>query len=203
MAKARKSIMIIDGENLVFRYQDMLNDGLISLDGIKHSKDVYVWSPKLIPEEYFDDVLRVIYYTSATGDEKTIFSLKEEISSIEYKTTVDAMGGVSARGNVSYFCSIGYVVPKVFKKPSGTDKCKGVDISIAIDVLNYSSMDKVDCLTIVTGDGDFIPLIKESMHKGKIVNVMALSKGLNKDLKVTADSFNCIDDLFFKEKKKD
>lgn len=110
---------------------------------------------------------------------------------------------MSRVSGIAYFRISCYVVPKVFKKPSGMDKCKGVDMSIAIDVLNYSSMDNVDCLTIVTGDGDFIPLIKESMHKGKIVNVMALSKGLNKDLKVTADSFKCIDDLFFKEGKND
>ena len=56
-------------------------------------------------------------------------------------------------------------------------------------------------MTIVTGDGNFIPLIEQSMNKGKIVNVMALSKGLNKSLKVVADSFECIDGLFFKEEQ--
>lgn len=197
MPKASKRVILVDGENLVMRYQEMLKAGSKPYGDIMHVKDVYVWSPRLVPQEEFSDILRIIYYTYATGADETIFEINRKLQQIEYETKVDAVGGVSAIGRVMYFTQQGFIVPKVFKKLSRSAKSKGVDISICIDMLNYSLIDSISEIMLITGDGDFIPLIREAMHKGKRIMVRALSSGLNKDLTIVADEFRCIDGLFF------
>ncbi len=197
MPKASKRVVLVDGENLVMRYQKMLEAGSKPYDDILHHEDVYVWSPKLIDKEEFSDILRIIYYTYATGADEKICEIKRKLHQAEYETNVDAIGGVSARGQVMYFSQKGFVVPKVFKKLSRSAKGKGVDISICIDMLNYSLIDSISEIVLITGDGDFIPLIREAMHGGKRVMVEALSSGLNTELTIVADEFRCIDSLFF------
>ncbi len=76
-------MFFIDGENLVFRYQEMLGKGREPLRGIKHEQDVYVWHKDIIKNEP-RNILRVTYYTSAVGDKDRIRSFNEEIKKIEY-----------------------------------------------------------------------------------------------------------------------
>jgi len=64
-------------------------------------------------------------------------------------------------------------------------------------MLNSSLMENVDALYLLSGDGDFVPLIREVMRRGKQVYVMALSDGLNPELQVTADGFELLDSKIF------
>jgi uncharacterized LabA/DUF88 family protein len=50
---------------------------------------------------------------------------------------------------------------------------------------------------LVTGAGDYIPLIEEVMRNGKQVYLAALSEGLNKALPNSVDKFYNLDDAFF------
>jgi uncharacterized LabA/DUF88 family protein len=43
---------------------------------------------------------------------------------------------------------------------------KGVDIAMAIDALQVGLEDKIDVAVLVTGDGDFIPLVRALMKNG-------------------------------------
>lgn len=189
---AYKRVMyFIDGENIVIRYQEMKKDGYIPKDEVIHESNVFVWHPNMIEGRY-RDIIRVIYYTSATGDDTHIFSLRQKIQNLPYLFFRDTR--THDRGRVH---------PKVFKKSRQEEKAKGVDINITIDALSYTFNNSVDIIQLVTGDGDYLPLIKEIMRMGKQVTLAALSKGLNPNLPLAADSFLSLDDILFKQKQEE
>src|SRR5262245_30504387 len=97
-------ICLIDGENIVARYQAMLAEGKRASSDVIHKKDVYVWSNGMSGKEV-SDVRRIAYYTSATGDEDTINAIEQELHSITYKTR-DAN-----------YLRTQHLIARVFKKP--------------------------------------------------------------------------------------
>lgn len=62
----------------------------------------------------------------------------------------------------------------------------------------HAYRDNYDILYLITGDGDFKPLIEEVIRTGKQVYVAALSNGLNPVLKLAADVFVDLDPYYFK-----
>jgi uncharacterized LabA/DUF88 family protein len=46
---------------------------------------------------------------------------------------------------------------------------KGVDVKMALEVLQIALDDKIDVAVLITGDGDFIPLVRALMKQGKRV----------------------------------
>jgi uncharacterized LabA/DUF88 family protein len=46
---------------------------------------------------------------------------------------------------------------------------KGVDVKMALEVLQVALDDKIDIAVLITGDGDFIPLVRALMKQGKRV----------------------------------
>ena len=101
MPSLGRMMVFVDGENLVGRYQAMLDDGRAAGNGVEHRKDVYAWIPATVKAGY-----------------------------------------------------------------------------------------------IVSGDGDFIPLIKECIRFGKHVHVAALSSGLSPELRYEADQFLLLDNMY-------
>ena len=63
------------------------------------------------------------------------------------------------------------LVPFVFKKEKKAQKSRLVDIHIAVDALKYSNIDNIECISILSGDGDFIKVYDETMALGKKVIV--------------------------------
>lgn len=61
------------------------------------------------------------------------------------------------------------------------------DVGLAIDAVRLSS--SVDVIIIMSGDGDFIPLVEYLMNKGTQVEVIAFGKSANSKLREAADSF--------------
>src|SRR5437762_13125294 len=116
-----KGVLLVDGENLVMRYQAMLKDGRQPADGVVHWPDVFVWHHKL-PSDVRVDLLRIMYYTSVVGAEDKISEISEFIAQHLY------------HGRVSYYgpCQL---YPCVYKKPAQSTKSRLVDINIAIEVM--------------------------------------------------------------------
>jgi len=188
-----KVMVFIDGENLVMRYQNMLDAGKNQKPHTKHSQDVYVWNDEMIPREKID-LRRVTYYTSAVGSDDQINKLREEIHSINYvfRELPDTFHGATRYPEQS-----GSVVPKVYKKPARSQKSRQVDINITIDMLNHATPSQVDRIVLISGDGDFIPLVREVMRRGIQLQISALSSGVNKQLKYVADMFTSLDRYLF------
>ena len=99
-------------------------------------EDVFVWSPEVIRNK-IEDVIRVNYYTSATGDDLKINGLKDQLSAIQFSCRSDQIR------------KIGYTFPRIFKKPRRKAKSRGVDINITIDALVHAQNDSMDiaCLS--------------------------------------------------------
>ncbi len=71
--------------------------------------------------------------------------------------------------------------------PGGTKKADW-DVGIAVDAVRLADS-AIDALILVTGDGDFIPLVEYLKGKGKQVEVMAFGKSTSSKLREVADDF--------------
>ena len=66
---------------------------------------------------------------------------------------------------------------------------KGVDISLAKDLLSHAFLDNYDYAILYSGDGDYVPLVEEVKRIGKNVMVCFFDTDcLNKELKLSTAS---------------
>jgi hypothetical protein len=84
----RRWMLFVDGENLTMRAQKLASDNAANLqEGVEYRKNVFVWFPGLkatpaltntrdSPMKVQDHAIRAYYYTSLTGDESLILSVK-------------------------------------------------------------------------------------------------------------------------------
>ncbi len=75
--------------------------------------------------------------------------------------------------------------------PDGTKKGDW-DVGLAIDALKIG--ENLDVVVLVSGDGDFIPLVEYLKAIGKYVEVMAFGRTASTRLKELADEFIDLDD---------
>ena len=184
-AMSDKTYILVDGENLLFRYQAMLDAGRTPSAGIQHAVGKYVWC-KHISMNHTSQVARVTYYTTQHGDADKIIALKKEISEISY--AYGSQYDIQGRGSLN---------PKIFKKTGRSRGTKSVDINMCIDSMRHTASQGLTTVSLVTGDGDFLPLIEELMRQGVNVQVQALSDGCNPNLVHTPDAFVNLDRYFF------
>ncbi len=69
---------------------------------------------------------------------------------------------------------------------------KGDDIHLAIDMLRDAYEDKYDTAILVSGDGDFAPLVKYVKKKGKRVENYHFKENISLDLKKVCDKTEVI-----------
>lgn len=177
--------MFIDGENMVFRYQDMLAAGRKLNPSVIHEKDAFVWHPN-VGRAFLDQTIRVGYYTSVVG---TVDRVEEVTGKIANLVALPASNTKSP--------TFQRVVPFVFKRKSQQRKTRIVDAHITVDVLRHVYQDQVDTVYLLSADTDYIPLIQEVMRRGKRVVVGALSDSVTDRLRNVADGFHNLDEWFF------
>jgi len=188
MSLFRRMMVFIDGENLVFNYQKLLDEGYTQTDSVKHVKDVYVWEENSILNHGLHNIIRANYYTYATGSEERINDIKNEIKSLLYVKHRDS----PLPNNLH---------PIVFKKVKKEAQTKGVDIQMTVDILSQVYYDNVDTVYLIAGDGDYLPIISEIIRMGKQIYLSAFSHGLNPKLKYKVDQFNLLDNAYFSNVK--
>jgi uncharacterized LabA/DUF88 family protein len=173
----RRWMLFVDGENLTIRAQKLASDKGVSLqDGAEYRKNIFVWIPGVkathaltntadSPMKVQDHAVRAYYYTSLTGDEPQMLSVKQALRSLGFH-------------------------PEVFKKSRAQEKAKGVDITLAKDFLSHAFLNNYDVAVLVAGDGDYVPLITEVKRFGKVVYVVFFRDcGLSTELHLAADMF--------------
>jgi uncharacterized LabA/DUF88 family protein len=184
MIAQQRYMFFIDGENLVFRFQDMKKDGYEPNPGIFYLPDTYVWAGNIsVPSIKETLIIRANYYTSVWGDENKVQTVANEI-----KTPLSIQPTVGGTRNL---------YPVLFKKIRKSVKAKSVDIQLTIDILSNVYQNNIDTICIFSGDGDFAPVLKEAIRYGKRVFVGALSKGVSSALRQLADEFINLDNNFF------
>ena len=177
-----KMMVFVDGENLVFRYQAMIEKGRTQKQSVSHKKDVYAWEANTV-QAGLHNVIRATYYTSARGSYDALDKIRDDIQALTY-----SHGDGSLMPN--------HLFPVVYKK-EGNVKGKGVDIQMAVDILKHVHSNNLDTVYLITGDGDYASLIDEVLRSGKQIYVAALSSGLSPKLKRLADKFIDLDDVYF------
>ncbi len=177
------AMLFVDGENLLAGFEAMKKSGWEPMSQLSYGPKDFVWSTE-ITRFKFVDIVRASYYTTHVGSDETLRDLEKEIAKIVWRCD---------RANSS-----GGMIPHVFKKPSQQQKTASVDINIAIDVLRHCYQKDVDAVILISGDGDYIPLVKEAMRTGTRVYVGALSNGRHPVLPVVCDGFWDLDQHFFK-----
>lgn len=178
----------VDGENLVMRYQAMVKGGAKPKADLSHQCDCFVWHDSVTAWSMFD-FIRINYYTSTTGDLPRVEALKDFICAVEYS--------FSYTHETETPDGTANLVPHVFHKPSKNTKTRNVDLQISIDVLRAAHLPAADVLFLLSGDGDYIPLIEEAARYGKEIWLGAFSSGLHPKLRHHVDNFISLDELFF------
>ena len=132
------------------------------------------------------DVIRVSYYTSVIGDDQKVSDLENYISGIQFSRYSP---GARAYGSL---------LPRVHKKSANSKKSKVVDVDITMDVMRGAADAQIETILLLTGDGDYVPLVREITRRtSKQVVLGAFSSGLSPKLRVSADTFLDLDGMFF------
>lgn len=193
MSLYKRWMVFVDGENLTLRAQCIAQKNGIPLhEGKYWLKDTFMWTESLnikdtnpVNWSFIKGTLelkypiepmstRSYYYTSIQGDSLKIDEIKEKLRNLGFH-------------------------PEVFKKPKGKNS-KGVDITLAKDILSHSFRDNLDVVVLVAGDEDYLPLLEEIKRLGKIACLYFFEDeigGLSPKLRLASDFFQSIDKATF------
>ena len=185
-----RMMVFVDGENLVHRFQGMCESGRKRREEVVHEKDVLAWTHLAIKPR-LNQVIRATYYTYVKGNEERQREINEKIKELRIQQ-YNVPGATYASHGL-----IKHLHPRTFRKIKDR-KSKGVDIQMTVDILTNVHMNNLDAVYLVSGDGDYKPVVEEAMRNGKHVFIAALSSGLNKDLRFLGDDFIDLDQYFFK-----
>ncbi len=78
---------------------------------------------------------------------------------------------------------------------------KGVDVSLATDILRHSLQKSCDIVIVVSGDEDYKDAIECAKERGVKVWVAAFKHSLSKELRLSTDKLILLDDIFAEIKK--
>lgn len=183
-------MVFIDGENLVSRYQAMLDEGWSTRkEGVTHERDTFVWEPGSVSAG-LHVVLRATYYTYVQGSAEGMDRIAATIKDLSFRNY--------NQPGLHFGQMPSNLTPCVFNKPKNR-KAKGVDIQLTVDILTHAYQDNCDTIYLMSGDGDYVPVLTEVQRLGKQVFVSAFSSGLSPKLRQMADWFQCLDPYYFQE----
>jgi uncharacterized LabA/DUF88 family protein len=189
------ALIFVDGENLVLRYQEMLQSGRIPAPDNVHIPDCFIWNQRVL-DDHIWNLKRVSYYTSVIGDDDRVREVRERIAA----TTFTCRTGVVGVGfNTSFTTRTGQIIPFVRKKSTRSRKESVCDISITVDVMRACYRDHAKIIWVFSGDGDFLSLFNEVVHNGKSAYASAFSSGFNEEIRFAVDEFLLLDKYFFQE----
>ena len=87
-------------------------------------------------------------------------------------------------------------LPILARPDSKSFKTVGDDVKIAVDIIG--EVQKGDDVILVSGDGDFIPVVEEVQRRGVKVTVVAKKSMLSEQLSQVADEVIYLDDIQYK-----
>lgn len=176
-----KSLILIDGEN-VFRSwwnyckENELNDNIDYLKLIKELSG----GTNLLRAIFYDGVPEII------PTKKKNFHSALQHNGIQLRTKI--------LKNRTHTCSN-------CNKKDIRQVQKGVDVSLATDILRHAWQKSCDVCIVVSGDEDYKDAIECAKEKGIKIWVASFKKSLSSDLRKVADKTIILDDLFHQIKK--
>jgi len=171
-----KSLVLIDGENIFRSWGTYCRQNNIK-------KDVdYVKLINKVTEG--TNLLRAIFYdgvpeTIPVGKKKFLEALQH--NNIQLKTKI-----LKKRSHKCLDCNV----------VSKRDVQKGVDVSLATDILRHSLQNSCDVCIIVSGDEDYKDAIEVAKERGVKIWVVSFKNCLSKELRLSSDKLILLDDIF-------
>jgi uncharacterized LabA/DUF88 family protein len=105
----------------------------------------------------------------------------------------DPQANLETQRFVQPFVGLGYrIVTKPLKRYADGSMKANFDVELAIDVLTMS--DRIDIVTLVSGDGDFRRLVDLVASKGVRVEVVAFGQSTAAELRAIADEYTDLSD---------
>lgn len=162
MSRSVPQAVFVDGENLALRFATEAQERGEQASALPgYREGTYVWSPYL--QSFFNTRCPgapIHYFTSTRGGEEALIALESE------------MKGLGLR-------------PHVRHRSRGRP-AKGVDLSLALTCDRFVRTSGAREVALVTGDGDFVPLVERLQDDFCDVRVWALRSGLSADLRRVA-----------------
>jgi len=193
---ADRTFLYVDGESHFIRSESAWRDlhgPQASLDHLRYIgqtddrlvlvvRDAKVfWTRKMNPS-----VQRAVYFTSAVGNDDARHQIMVSLRNFDLEPAVlTELGKLAAqRGNVLQ-------TQQLIEKP------KGVDIALAVRMLEDAYHEAYDACHLYTSDVDFIPVIKAVRARGKRVCVHGYKNGLSKrsELLYVPDQFIDLEEM--------
>ena len=81
------TLIFVDGENLAFRYKEMLAFGRVPRPDNVYIEDCFIWNQGIFDKNLWK-IKRLAYYTSVIGDEDRVRKVREIISAITFTCTI-------------------------------------------------------------------------------------------------------------------
>ena len=180
MAETYEWMVFVDGENFIRRGQELAGKYSIELnDGKYYCRDTFLWIPSADGHTrlnighlfYSEKPVRSFYYASLAGDDYKIEDIRQRLWNLKFQ-------------------------PEVFKKAKDKPS-KGVDITLTKDMLVNAFDGNYNVAVLVSGDGDYVPVVEEVKRRGKVVDLWFFdNEGLSPKLKSACDSFFDLTQVF-------
>ncbi|MDD5547718.1 MAG: NYN domain-containing protein [Candidatus Pacebacteria bacterium] len=123
---------------------------------------------------------------------KSLISERKLIRAFAYVVKSDTALGESSFFEALKNCGMELRLKDLQIFAGGTKKADW-DVGMAVDAIRLA--DSLDAVILVTGDGDFIPLIIYLQQMGKSVEVAAFGKSASGKMKELADEFIDLDEV--------
>lgn len=182
-------MLFVDGENFTLEGEKIAQEkGVQLIEGSFYEPGVFLRLPSIDPKgkgqgfatdyRHYDcpsiwvrgTAIRAHYFTTYTGNDEKASKLKAALRKIE-------------------------LAPHIFKKDKQSNKQKGLDITLATELLSNAFMKNFDVVVLIAGDADYLPLIEQVKRLGRSVIVSFFDKPeakhspIHPDLKLAADGF--------------
>lgn len=182
----RRMMIFVDGENIAQRFETLVEAGRTPRADTFHRSKALAWHPSYthLATIGHHDVIRATIYASLVGSDDDRRKLHRELRQLTF-----ANNQVGRLPN--------NLAAEVFARDKKTQRSKGVDIKLTVDALAHGTAGNFDTALILTGDGDFVPLVEQLQRAGKQVYIAAFSSGFSERLQAMADAVHVLDGTAF------
>jgi hypothetical protein len=142
------------------------------LESDSYKKDCFLWpggDKNSLPHPPLAEPwpVRSFYYTAVSGNEDVRADAREKIRNLGFE-------------------------PHVFSNDKQAQKSNGADIALTGDMLSNAFRGNYEIAVLVSGNGEYVPLVEEVKRLGKRVHVHFFGGHAHPELKLVADAFEDI-----------
>jgi uncharacterized LabA/DUF88 family protein len=151
MDKKLRAAVLIDGSNFYFKLKDLGLAKPLNFDFGKFA-NLLAGDLKVVSKIYYIGKVR----TDGTEKVQKLFDYQQKLLSKLIST--------------GWRYSLGYLM-----KTDGKVREKGVDVSMAVDIVEMACKSKIDVFYLVSSDSDLLPAVRSAIRNGKQVVYVGFS----------------------------